>query len=144
MLQYFGGAKVSDKIGVIDNLLDKVDTLLIGGGMAFTFLKAKGYEIGNSICETDKLDLAKSLMKKAEEKGVKFILPIDTKIGKEFKADTESKTVESTEIPTGWEGFDIGEKSIEMFSDEIKKAKTIVWNGPLGVFEFEQFAIRNQ
>ena len=136
-----GGAKVSDKIGVIDSLLEKVDTLIIGGGMAYTFFKAQGYEVGDSICELDKLDLAKDLMKKAEEKGVKLMLPVDTKIGKEFKPDTESKTVAWTEIPEGWEGFDIGEKSIKMFEEEIKKAKTVVWNGPLGLFEFDQFAI---
>ena len=136
-----GGAKVSDKIGVIDSLLEKVDTLIIGGGMAYTFFKAQGYEVGNSICEIDKLDLAKDAMKKAEEKGVKLMLPIDTKIGKEFKPDTERKTVAWTEIPEGWEGFDIGAKSIEMFVEELKKAKTVVWNGPLGLFEFDQFAI---
>ena len=136
-----GGAKVSDKIGVIDSLLEKVDTLMIGGGMAYTFFKAQGYNIGNSLCELDKCDLALSLMNKAKEKGVKFLLPIDTKIGKEFKPDTESKTVAWTEIPEGWEGFDIGEKTIEMFKDELKSAKTVVWNGPLGLFEFDQFAI---
>ena len=136
-----GGAKVSDKIGVIDNLLDKVDTLIIGGGMAYTFIKAQGYEVGNSICELDKLDLAKEAMEKAKEKGVKLMLPVDTKIGKEFKADTESKTVLSTEIPEGWEGFDIGEQTIKEYEEELKKAKTVVWNGPLGVFEFDQFAI---
>ncbi len=136
-----GGAKVSDKIGVIDSLLEKVDTLIIGGGMAYTFFKAQGYEVGNSLCELDKLDLAKELMEKAKEKGVKLMLPVDTKVGKEFKPDTESKTVAWTEIPADWEGFDIGEKSIEMFSEEIKKAKTVVWNGPLGLSEFEQFAI---
>ena len=136
-----GGAKVSDKIGVIDSLLEKVDTLIIGGGMAYTFFKAQGYEVGNSICEMDKLDLAKELMEKAKNKGVKLMLPIDTKIGKEFKPDTESKTVSWTEIPEGWEGFDIVEESIKMFAEEIKKAKTVVWNGPLGLFEFDQFAI---
>ena len=136
-----GGAKVSDKIGVIDSLLEKVDTLMIGGGMAYTFFKAQGYEVGNSLCEPDKCELALNLMKKAEEKGVKFLLPIDTKVGKEFKPDTESKTVAWTEIPEGWEGFDIGEKTIEMFKDELKSAKTVVWNGPLGLFEFDQFAI---
>ena len=136
-----GGAKVSDKIGVIDNLLDKVDTLIIGGGMAYTFIKAQGYEVGNSICELDKLDLAKEAMEKAKEKGVKLMLPVDTKIGKEFKADTESKTVLSTEIPEGWEGFDIGEQTIKEYEEELKKARTVVWNGPLGVFEFDQFAI---
>ncbi len=136
-----GGAKVSDKIGVIDSLLEKVDTLIIGGGMAYTFFKAQGYEVGNSICEIDKLDLAKQAMEKAKQKGVKLMLPVDTKIGKEFKPDTESKTVDWTEIPEGWEGFDIGEKSIKMFEEEIKKAKTVVWNGPVGLFEFDQFAI---
>ena len=136
-----GGAKVSDKIGVIDSLLEKVDTLIIGGGMAYTFFKAQGYEVGNSICELDKLELAMNLMKKAEEKGVKFILPIDTKVGKEYEADTESKTVKYNEIPEGWEGFDIGEESIQIFIEELKKAKTVVWNGPLGLFEFDQFAV---
>lgn len=136
-----GGAKVSDKIGVIDSLLEKVDTLMIGGGMAYTFFKAQGYEVGNSICEMDKLDLAKSAMEKAKQKGVKLMLPVDTKIGKEFKADTESKTVKYTEIPADWEGFDIGAKTIKMFSDELRNAKTVIWNGPLGLFEFDQFAI---
>ena len=136
-----GGAKVSDKIGVIDSLLEKVDTLMIGGGMAYTFFKAQGYGVGNSICEEDKLDLAKELMEKAKTKGVKLMLPIDTKIGKEFKPDTESKTVSWTEIPDGWEGFDIGEKTIEMYQEELRKAKTVVWNGPVGLFEFDQFAI---
>ena len=135
-----GGAKVSDKIGVIDSLLEKVDTLIIGGGMAYTFFKAQGYNVGDSICEIDKLDLAKQAMEKAKSKGVKLMLPIDTKIGKEFKPDTESKIVPWTEIPNGWEGFDIGEKTIEMFKEELKNAKTVIWNGPLGLFEFEQFA----
>ncbi len=136
-----GGAKVSDKIGVIDSLLEKVDTLMIGGGMAYTFFKAQGYEVGDSICELDKLDLAKDLMKKAEDKGVKLMLPVDTKIGKEYKPDTESKTVSWTEIPQGWEGFDIGEETIKQYIEELKKAKTVVWNGPLGLFEFDQFAV---
>lgn len=136
-----GGAKVSDKIGVIDSLLEKVDTLIIGGGMAYTFFKAQGYEVGKSLCELDKLDLAKDLMKKAEEKGIKLMLPVDTVVGKEFKEDTESKNVKCTEIPADWEGFDIGEESIKIFSEEIKKAKTVVWNGPLGLFEFPQFAV---
>ena len=136
-----GGAKVSDKIGVIDSLLDKVDTLIIGGGMAYTFFKAQGYNIGNSMCEADKLDLAISLMEKAKSKNVKLMLPVDTVIGKEFKRDTESKVVKSTEIPNDWEGFDIGPKSIEIFGDEIKKAKTVIWNGPVGLFEFDKFAV---
>ena len=135
-----GGAKVSDKIGVIDSLIEKVDTLMIGGGMAYTFFKAQGYSVGNSMCEEDKLDLARELMQKAKDKGVKLMLPVDTRVGKEFKPDTESKTVAWTEIPDGWEGFDIGEKTIEMFSEELKNAKTVVWNGPLGLFEFDQFA----
>ena len=136
-----GGAKVSDKIGVIDSLLEKVDTLMIGGGMAYTFFKAQGYDVGNSICEMDKLDLAKQAMEKAKQKGVKLLLPVDTKVGKEYKPDTESKTVKYTEIPDDWEGFDIGEETIKLFSDELKNAKTVVWNGPLGLFEFEQFAV---
>ncbi len=136
-----GGAKVSDKIGVIDSLLDKVDVLMIGGGMAYTFFKAQGYGVGNSLCEPDKCDLALNLMEKAKSKGVKLLLPVDTKVGKEFKPDTESKTVAWTEIPDGWEGFDIGEKTIEMFKEELKSAKTVVWNGPLGLFEFDQFAV---
>jgi len=136
-----GGAKVSDKIGVIDSLLEKVDTLMIGGGMAYTFYKAQGYGVGNSLCEPDKCDLALELMVKARDKGVNLILPVDTKIGKEFKEDTESKTVVWTEIPDEWEGFDIGEKTIEIFKEELKTAKTVIWNGPLGLFEFEQFAI---
>ena len=136
-----GGAKVSDKIGVIDSLLEKVDALMIGGGMAYTFFKAQGYEVGNSICEVDKLDLAKEAMAKAKERGVKLMLPVDTKVGKEFKPDTESKVVAWTEIPEGWEGFDVGPKTIEMFKEELQKAKTVVWNGPLGLFEFDQFAI---
>ncbi len=136
-----GGAKVSDKIGIIDNLLEKVDTLIIGGGMAYTFFKAQGYEVGNSICELDKLELATHLMEKAKEKGVKFLLPIDTKIAKEASEEAESKTVKCTEIPAEWEGFDIGEESIKEFKEEIKNAKTIIWNGPLGLFEVSQFAV---
>ena len=136
-----GGKKVSDKIGVIDSLLEKVNTLMIGGGMAYTFFKAMGYNVGNSICELDKLDLAKELMEKAKAKGVKLMLPLDTKIGKEFSADTESKTVKYTEIPDGWEGFDIGAETIKMYEEELSKAKTVIWNGPVGLFEFEQFAI---
>lgn len=136
-----GGRKVSDKIGVIEALLEKVDTLMIGGAMAYTFFKAMGYGVGNSICELDKLDLAKELMEKAKQKGVKFMLPVDTRIGKEFKADTESKVVGYTEIPDGWEGFDIGDETIKMYIEELQKAKTVVWNGPVGLFEFDQFAV---
>ncbi len=136
-----GGKKVSDKIGPIEALLEKVDTLLIGGAMAYTFFKSMGYNIGDSFCEDDKLDLAKTIMEKAKEKGVKLLLPIDNKIGKEFTPDTESKNVKCTEIPDGWEGFDIGEETIKVYSEELKNAKTVIWMGPLGLFEFDQFAV---
>ena len=135
-----GGAKVSDKIGVIENLIDKVDTLVIGGGMAYTFFKAKGYEVGKSICEDDKVELAKELMAKAEAKGVNFLLPIDTVVGDDFKEDCNFKTVDSKEIPAEWQGLDIGEKSRELFDEAIKNAGTVVWNGPMGVFEMPEFA----
>ena len=135
-----GGKKVSDKIGVINSLLEKVDTLMIGGAMAYTFFKAQGYNVGNSICELDKLDLAKELMEKAKQKGVKLMLPVDTKLGKEFDPNTETKVVDWTEIPDGWEGFDIGDKTIEIYKKELQSAKTIIWNGPLGLFEFDSFA----
>ena len=136
-----GGKKVSDKIDIVDSLIEKVDTLIIGGGMAYTFFKAQGYNVGDSICEEDKLDLALNLMEKAKKRNVKLMLPVDTKIGKEYNKDTESKTVKCTEIPDGWEGFDIGEETIKLYTQELKKAKTILWNGPVGVFEFDQFAI---
>ncbi len=135
-----GGAKVSDKIGVIENLLDKVDSLIIGGGMAYTFMKARGYNIGKSICEDDKLDLARSIMEKAASKGVNLMIPVDNVVATEFKNDAEFKQVASDAIPDGWMGMDIGSQTIEVFSKEIRKAKTIVWNGPMGVFEFENFA----
>ncbi len=135
-----GGAKVSDKIAVIENLIDKVDTLIIGGGMAYTFLKAKGYHIGNSICEDDKIELAKTLMVKAEAKGVNLMLPIGSMVAQEFKNDTEIKYVPSDAMPDGWMGMDIGSLTIEKFSKEIRKAKTVIWNGPMGVFEFPNFA----
>lgn len=136
-----GGRKVSDKIGVIEALLEKVDTLMIGGAMAYTFFKSMGYEVGNSVCELDKLDLAKSLMEKAKAKGVKFMLPVDTRIGKEFDPNTECKVVKCDEIPADWEGFDIGDETIKLYSEELKKAKTVIWNGPVGLFEFEKFAV---
>ncbi len=136
-----GGKKVSDKIGVINSLLEKVDTLMIGGAMAYTFFKAQGYNVGNSICELDKLDLAKELMEKAVKKGVKLMLPVDTRLGKEFDPDTETKTVSWTEIPDGWEGFDIGDETIKSYKEELKNAKTVIWNGPVGLFEFDKFAI---
>lgn len=135
-----GGAKVSDKIAVIENLIEKVDSLIIGGGMAYTFLKAKGYHIGNSICEDDKIELAKTLMDKAEAKGVKLMLPIGSMVAQEFKNDTEIKYVPSDDMPDGWMGMDIGSLTIEKFSKEIRKAKTVIWNGPMGVFEFPNFA----
>ena len=136
-----GGAKVSDKIGVINNLLDKADTIIIGGGMAYTFIKAMGHEIGTSLLETDKLDYAREMIAKAAEKGVKLLLPVDTAVGSEFKPDCERKVVPSDEIPADWMGLDIGPKTIELFSEAIKSAKTVVWNGPMGVFEFEAFAV---
>lgn len=136
-----GGAKVSDKIGVIANLLEKVDTLIIGGGMAYTFLKALGHEIGSSICEMDKLDLARELMSKAKEKGVNLLLPLDNVVAKEFSADAEAFAINSDELPKDTMGLDIGPKTIALFSEAIKGAKTVVWNGPMGVFEFERFAV---
>ncbi len=135
-----GGAKVSDKIGVINNLIDKVDTLIIGGGMAYTFFKAQGYEIGTSICENDKLDLAKEMMAKAEAKGVKFLLPIDNVLGKEYDENTEHKIVDSTAIPSDWMGLDIGPKTRELYTKAIEGAGTVVWNGPMGVSEWKNFA----
>lgn len=134
-----GGAKVSDKIAVIENLIDKVDTLIVGGGMAYTFFKAKGYSIGTSICEDDKVELAKNLLDKAASKGVKLLLPVDNVLGKEFNNDTERQTVDSDKIPDGWMGMDIGPKTVDAYSSEIKNAKTVVWNGPMGVFEFSNF-----
>lgn len=135
-----GGAKVSDKIEVIKSLLDKCDTLIIGGGMAYTFRKALGFEVGKSLLEEDKVELAKELMAKAKEKGKKLLLPVDNVIADAFAADANSKVVEG-DIPADWEGLDIGPKTIKLYSDEIAKAKTVVWNGPMGVFEFEKFAV---
>ena len=134
-----GGSKVSDKIGVIENLLNKVDCLLIGGGMAYTFFKAKGYEVGTSICEADKIDLAKSLLKKADEKGVKLLLPVDTKVAAKFPEPIDAKIdveiVDSNKIPADKMGLDIGVKTQKLYADTVKNAKTVVWNGPMGVFE---------
>lgn len=135
-----GGAKVSDKIGVISNLIDKVDTLIIGGGMAYTFFKAMGKPVGNSLCELDKVDLAKELMDKASAKGIKFLLPIDTVVVDAFDNDANRKVSEGG-IPDGWEGVDIGPKTVALFSDALKGAQTIVWNGPMGVFEMPNFAV---
>ena len=136
-----GGAKVSDKIGVIDNLLDKVDKLIIGGGMAFTFLKAQGHKIGKSICEEDKLDLAREILKKAEEKNVEILLPIDSHVAKDFSNEAEDMIVHSKEIPDDFEGLDIGPDTIKLFEEAIQGAKTIIWNGPLGVCEFSKYEI---
>lgn len=139
-ISILGGAKVSDKIGIITNLMNKVDTLIVGGGMAYTFMNALGYSVGTSICESDKLDLAKDIMAKAKEKGIKFLIPIDNKVGKEYSPDTEAKIVDADKIPDGWMGLDIGTKTANMFSEAIKGAGTVVWNGPMGVSEWERFA----
>ncbi|MBE6591561.1 MAG: phosphoglycerate kinase [Ruminococcaceae bacterium] len=136
-----GGAKVSDKIGVINNLLDKVDTIIIGGAMAYTFVKAQGGKIGTSLFEEDKLELALELLKKAEEKGVKFLLPIDNRAAKEFSNEAENLFCDAKDIPEGFMGLDIGPKTIEIYTNAIKDAKTVVWNGPMGVCEFDNYAI---
>ena len=136
-----GGAKVKDKIGVITNLLEKVDTLIIGGGMAYTFQKAMGKEIGKSLLDEERIDLAKDLMEKAKAKGVKLLLPVDNVCGSDFSNDCNIITVDADQgIPADYEGMDIGPKSVKLFSDAIKEAKTVVWNGPMGVFEFPNFA----
>ena len=135
-----GGAKVSDKIGVIKNLLEKCDTLLIGGGMAYTFYKAMGYEIGNSLLDENSIDLAKELMADAKARGVNLMLPVDTVVATEFNADAEYKTVPANAIPAGWMGMDIGEETRAKYAEVIKAAKTVIWNGPMGVFEFPNFA----
>ena len=133
-----GGAKVSDKIAVINNLLDKVNTIIIGGGMAYTFLKAQGYEIGTSLVEEDRLDYAKEMITKAEEKGVKFLLPVDHRVATEFK-DVAATVTEDQNIPAGNMGLDIGPKTEKLYADAVKEAKTVIWNGPMGVFEFENY-----
>lgn len=135
-----GGAKVSDKINVINNLIEKVDTLIIGGGMSYTFQKALGGSIGNSLFEPAKVELAEELIQKARQKGVKLLLPVDNEAGQEFKNDTLRITVHSCQIPEGFEGMDIGPQTQKLFCDEIANAKTVIWNGPMGVFEFENFA----
>ena len=135
-----GGAKVSDKIGVINNLIDKVDTLIIGGGMAYTFLAAKGFSIGSSLCEADKLDLANELVAKAKEKGVDMLLPVDNRLGDRYDPACEFMLVHSDEIPDGWMGLDIGPATEELYAGAIKGAKTVVWNGPMGVSEWDKFA----
>lgn len=135
-----GGAKVSDKIGVIRNLLSKCDSLIIGGGMSYTFFKAQGYEIGDSLLDADNVELAADLLKQAKERGVNILLPVDTVVAKEFAAEAEHKTVPSNAIPADWQGLDIGKESIALFKKAIAEAKTVVWNGPMGVFEFPAFA----
>ena len=140
LVAILGGAKVSDKIGVINNLLDKVDVLIVGGGMAYTFFVAKGYHVGTSLFEADKVELAKEMMKKAEDKGVKFLLPVDNVISNEFAENAEYKTINSDEFPDGWMGMDIGPKTEALYAEAIKGAKTVFWNGPMGVFEFDNFA----
>ena len=135
-----GGAKVSDKIGVINNLLDKADTIIIGGGMAYTFAKAQGGSIGKSLCEEDKLDYAREMIAKAEKNGVKLLLPTDTMAADDFSNDAKRQVVSTMAIPDGWEGMDIGPDTIRTFCDAVKGAGTVVWNGPMGVFEFENFA----
>lgn len=135
-----GGAKVSSKISVINNLLDKVDTLIIGGGMSYTFSKAMGGHIGTSLCEDDYLQYALDMMKKAEEKGVKLLLPVDNRIGDNFSNDCNIQVVKRGEIPDGWEGMDIGPETEKLFADAVKDAKTVVWNGPMGCFEMPNFA----
>ena len=135
-----GGAKVSDKIGVINNLLDKADTIIIGGGMAYTFAKAQGGSIGKSLCEEDKLDYAREMIAKAEKNGVKLLLPSDTMAADDFSNDAKRQVVSTMAIPDGWEGMDIGPDTIRTFCDAVKGAGTVVWNGPMGVFEFENFA----
>ena len=135
-----GGAKVSDKIGVIENLLTKADKIIIGGGMAYTFIKAQGHEVGDSLLEADKVEFAQKMIDEAKAKGVELLLPVDNVVAKTFAADAESKTVPSDQIPAGWQGLDIGEKTREKFAAAVKGAGTVVWNGPMGVFEFDKFA----
>ncbi|MFI3175513.1 MAG: phosphoglycerate kinase [Bacillota bacterium] len=135
-----GGSKVSDKINVINNLLEKVDTLIIGGGMAYTFAVAQGGSVGTSLLEADKVEYAKEMIARAKEKGVNFLLPVDTTVAKEFKNDTEYKVVSTKEIPDGWMGLDIGPETRKVFCDAIKDAKAVIWNGPMGVFEMENYA----
>ena len=140
LVAILGGAKVSDKIGVIENLIDKCDTIIIGGGMAYTFMKYLGHNIGTSLLEADWVEKAGEMMKKAEDKGVKFLIPVDNKVGKEYDEHTEAKVVSSDDIPDGWMGLDIGPKTREVFADAIKGAGTVIWNGPMGVSEWDNFA----
>lgn len=134
-----GGAKVSNKIEVINNLLEKVDILMVGGGMAYTFTNALGYPVGNSICESEKVPLAKEIMAKAKDKNVKLLLPLDFKVSEKYEEDAQFKIVDADKIPEGWMGLDIGPKTVELFSEVLLGAKTIMWNGPMGVFEWDNF-----
>ena len=136
-----GGAKVSDKIVVIENLIKKADTIIIGGGMAYTFLKANGFEVGTSLVDEEHLDFAREVQQKARDNGVMMLLPVDSKLGDKFAEDCETQTADSNAMPAGWMGMDIGPKTVELFSDAIKNAATVVWNGPMGVFEFDAFAV---
>ncbi|MBR5438452.1 MAG: phosphoglycerate kinase [Clostridia bacterium] len=140
LVAILGGAKVSDKIGVITNLLNTVDTLIVGGGMAYTFFAALGHSVGTSICETDKIDMAKEMMETAKAKGVKFLIPIDNRVGLEYDENTENKVVDSDKIPDGWMGLDIGPKTEALFAETVKDAGTVIWNGPMGVSEWKNFA----
>ncbi len=140
LVAILGGAKVSDKIGVITNLMEKVDTLIVGGGMAYTFFAAQGHTVGTSICEEDKIDMAKEMMETAKAKGVNFLIPIDNRVGLEYNENTEHMIVDSDDIPDGWMGLDIGPKTEELFANAIKGAGTVIWNGPMGVSEWKNFA----
>ena len=140
LVAILGGAKVSDKIGVIENIIDKCDTIIIGGGMAYTFMKYLGHNIGTSLLEADWVEKAGEMMKKAEDKGVKFLIPVDNKVGKEYDENTEAKVVSSDDIPDGWMGLDIGPETQEVFANAIKGAGTVIWNGPMGVSEWDNFA----
>lgn len=140
LIAILGGAKVSDKIGVIENLIDKCDTIIVGGGMAYTFMRYFGHNIGDSLLEADWVEKAGEMMKAAEDKGVKFLIPVDNKVGKEYDENTESKIVSSDDIPDGWMGLDIGPETQKLFAEAIKGAGTVIWNGPMGVSEWENFA----
>ncbi len=140
LVAILGGAKVADKIGVITNLIDKVDTLIIGGGMAYTFMKCLGYNIGTSLLDEENVETAKEMMAKAEAKGVKFLIPVDNRVGKEYDENTENMLVDSDNIPDGWMGLDIGPKTEKLFADALVDAGTVIWNGPMGVSEWENFA----
>ena len=140
LVAVLGGAKVADKLAVIENLLEKADTLIIGGGMAFTFLKAKGYEIGDSLLDAEKIDYCADMIRKAADKGKQLLLPVDVVVADKFDAEAESNVVPADAIPAGWQGLDIGPETQKLFGDTVKAAGTVIWNGPMGVFEFKKFA----